>query len=154
MAEITSIFDFTKNQRIFEPFSKLILNCTALSTVIMLYFYCSTNGKYKEWEDVVTREEADPDVPILVIGTKQDLESQRGALPVHQKRSHIAEDYVTEEIHLCGTDAKSLMPGSSASNKLSRFFDKVIEKHFFQKRDKSGSGTFNHSDRIERRRLV
>ena len=93
-------------------------------------------------------------MPILVIGTKQDLESQRGALPVHQKRSHIAEDYVTEEIHLCGTDAKSLMPGSSASNKLSRFFDKVIEKHSFQKRDKSGSGTFNHSDRIERRRIV
>ena len=46
------------------------------------------------------------------------------------------------------------MPGSSASNKLSRFFDKVIDKQFLQKRDKSGSGTFNHTERIERRRLV
>jgi hypothetical protein len=33
---------------------------------------------------------------------------------------------VTEEIHLNCTDAKSLMAGSSASNKLSRFFDKVL----------------------------
>ena len=74
---------------------------------------------------------------------------------VHQRRSHVAEDYSAEEIHLNGTDAKSLMPGSSASNKLSRFFDKVIEKHFYvRNRDKSGSGTFNHAERIERRRLV
>ena len=136
-----------KNNAFVQQFSKFI-------SIKLHQFHRSTNGKHKEWEDVVTREEADPDVPILVIGTKQDLESQRGALPVHQKRSHIAEDYVTEEIHLCGTDAKSLMPGSSASNKLSRFFDKVIEKHSFQKRDKSGSGTFNHSDRIEQRRIV
>ena len=74
---------------------------------------------------------------------------------VHQRRSHVAEDHGAEEIHLNGTDAKSLIPGSSASNKLSRFFDKVIEKHFYARnRDKSGSGTFNHAERIERRRLV
>ena len=42
-----------------------------------------------------------------------------------QRRSHIAEDYVSEEIHLNCTDGKSLVPGTSASNKLSRFFDKV-----------------------------
>ena len=78
-----------------------------------------------------------------------------GLFLVHQRRSHVAEDYGAEEIHLNGTDAKSLMPGSSASNKLSRFFDKVIEKQFYTKnRDKSGSGTFNHAERIERRRLV
>lgn len=118
------------------------------------------NGKQREsnWDDNVTtqRDEAafDVNVPLLVIGTKQDLEESRGNLPVHQKRSPLAEDYVTEEIHLNSTDPKSLMPGSSASNKLSRFFDKVIEKQFYR-RDKSGSGTFTHStDRNERRRLV
>ena len=68
---------------------------------------------------------SDLNVPLLVIGTKQDLESNRGSLPVHQKRSHVAEDYGTEEIHLNCTDTKSTVPGSSASNKLSRFFDKV-----------------------------
>ena len=118
----------------------------------------STNGKCKDWEDVVTHDQlmnSDSDVPILVIGTKHDLESQRGTLLLHQRRSHVAEDCGAEEIHLNGTDTKSLMPGSSASNKLSRFFDKVIEKQFYTKnRDKSGSGTFNHAERIERRRMV
>ena len=50
-----------------------------------------------------------------MIGTKQDLESSRaGSLPVHQRRSPIAEDYVSEEIHLKCTDGKSLVPGTSA----------------------------------------
>ena len=47
-----------------------------------------------------------------MIGTKHDLESQRGTLLLHQRRSHVAEDYSAEEIHLNGTDAKSVMPGS------------------------------------------
>ena len=80
----------------------------------------------------------------------QDLADDRKALPVHQRRSYVAEEYGTEEIHLKGTDEKSLVPGSSASNKLSRFFDKVIEKQFYR-RDKSGSfGSTGH----DRRRLV
>ena len=80
----------------------------------------------------------------------QDLADDRKALPVHQRRSNVAEEYGTEEIHLKSTDEKSLMPGSSASNKLSRFFDKVIEKQFYR-RDKSGS--FGSTGQ-ERRRLV
>eukprot|EP00093_Oithona_nana_P007134 07134.XXX_145424_144023_1 [CDS] Oithona nana genome sequencing. len=122
----------------------------------IVQFSSSTNGKHKDWDDVLTHEDDasnDLNVPLLVIGTKQDLESNRGSLPVHQKRSHVAEDYGTEEIHLNCTDTKSTVPGSSASNKLSRFFDKVIEKHFYR-RDKSGSGTFSHAERSERRRLV
>ena len=80
----------------------------------------------------------------------QDLADDRKSLPVHQRRSYVAEEYGTEEIHLKGTDEKSLVPGSSASNKLSRFFDKVIEKQFYR-RDKSGNfGSSGH----ERRRLV
>ena len=90
-------------------------------------FLSSTNGKHKDWDDVLTHDDSSHDisVPLLVIGTKQDCESSLGSLPVHQKRSHVAEDYATEEIHLNCTDTKSLVPGSSASNKLSRFFDKV-----------------------------
>ena len=50
----------------------------------MIFGFYSTNGKLKDWEDVVTRDQlmnSDSDVPILVIGTKHDLESQRGTLP-------------------------------------------------------------------------
>lgn len=51
----------------------------------------------------------------------QDLASESGSsLPVHQKRSFIAEEYLTEEIQVNCTDEKSLAPGSTASNKLSR----------------------------------
>ena len=57
-------------------------------------------------------------------------------LPVHQKRSFIAEEYLTEEIHLSCNDERALVAGSSALNKLSRFFDKVIEKQFYR-REKS-----------------
>lgn len=116
----------------------------------------AANGKHKDWDDALTVFDTSPDihVPLLVIGTKQDLESSRaGSLPVHQRRSDIAEDHVSEEIHLNCNEGKSLVPGTSASNKLSRFFDKVIEKQF-HRRDKSGSGTFSHADRNERRRLV
>ena len=114
------------------------------------------NGKQRSdglWDDNAPRVEVIPDVnlPLLVIGTKQDLADDRDSLPRHQRRSYIAEEYGTEEIHLKCTDEKSLMPGSSASNKLSRFFDKVIEKQFY-KRDKSGS--FGSTPGQERRRLV
>ena len=98
------------------------------TSVFTVFPFSSTNGKHKDWDDVLTHEDAasDLNVPLLVIGTKQDLESNlSGSLPVHQKRSHVAEDYGTEEIHLNCTDTKSTVPGSSASNKLSRFFDKV-----------------------------
>ena len=50
----------------------------------LIFGFYSTNGKLKDWEDVVTRDQlmnSDSDVPILVIGTKHDLESQRGTLP-------------------------------------------------------------------------
>jgi len=113
------------------------------------------NGKQKNdgfWDDNAPPSEVIPDLnlPLLVIGTKQDLADDRKSLPVHQRRSDVAEEYGTEEIHLKSTDEKSLVPGSSASNKLSRFFDKVIEKQFYRK-DKSGS--FGSTGQ-ERRRLV
>lgn len=50
----------------------------------------------------------------------QDLANESGILPVHQKRSFIADEYLTEEIQVNCTDDKSLAAGSTASNKLSR----------------------------------
>ncbi len=68
-----------------------------------------------------------------------------GGLPTHQKRSFIAEEYLTEEIHLNCTDKKCLVAGSSSLNKLSRFFDKVIEKHHYRREKSVGQ---------ERRRAI
>ena len=79
---------------------------TLLTSLSCLFFFIpnsAANGKHKDWDDALTVFDTSPDihVPLLVIGTKQDLESSRaGSLPVHQRRSHIAEDYVSEEIHL------------------------------------------------------
>ncbi len=70
---------------------------------------------------------------------------------MHQKRSFIAEEYLTEEIHLNCQDEKALLPGSSALNKLSRFFDKVIEKQFYR-RDKSISAAVAGQE--QRRRVI
>ena len=64
-----------------------------------------------------------------------------GGLPVHQKRSFLAEEYLTEEIHVNCTDEKSFVPGSSALNKLSRFFDKVIDKQFYRREKSANIGS-------------
>lgn len=83
----------------------------------------------------------DVNIPLLVVGTKQDVAGD-GGLPVHQRRSFIAEEYLTEEIQLNCHDEKALTAGSSNSNKMARFFDKVIEKTFFR-RENSQSRDFN-----------
>ena len=74
-------------------------------------------------------------VPLLVIGTKQDLESNRaGSLPVHQRRSHIAEDYVSEEIHLnCTGDFGYVISSKVLLKKLSEFHNYGNEKAVFNK---------------------
>jgi Rab-like protein 3 len=63
-------------------------------------------------------------IPLLVVGTKADVMSER-RIPTHVRRSDIAEEFGTEEIHLNCNDPSSLAAGSSAATKLSRFFDKV-----------------------------
>ena len=139
------------------------------------------NGKQRDiniWdepEDVTgKRDSVDVNIPLLVIGTKQvlilsfpfcssflksifpqDLAADRSSLPVRQqRRSYIAEEFGTEEIHLNCTDEKSLLPGSSASNKLARFFDKVIERQFYRREQKSSTSGFWDRDSNERRRLI
>lgn len=80
----------------------------------------------------------------------QDLVSG-GGLPVHQKRSFLAEEYLTEEIHLNCQDEKSLMAGSSALNKLSRFFDKVVEKQFYRRGEAKSSISGAYGEQQRRR---
>ena len=63
-------------------------------------------------------------IPLLVVGTKVD-EANGSRLPLHNRRSDIAEEFGTEEIHLNCNDRNSIGPGTSAATKLSRFFDKV-----------------------------
>ena len=54
-----------------------------------------------------------------------DIASERSRLPTHQRRSDIAEEFGTEEIHINCNDPSALGAGSSAATKLSRFFDKA-----------------------------
>ena len=64
-------------------------------------------------------------MPLLVVGTKADVASG-SKLPLHTRRSDIAEEMGTEEIHLNCNDRSSIAAGSSAATKLTRFFDKVV----------------------------
>ena len=66
-------------------------------------------------------------IPLLVVGTKVD-EANGSRLPLHNRRSDIAEEFGTEEIHLNCNDRNSIGPGTSAATKLSRFFDKVTRQ--------------------------
>ncbi|KAK3603301.1 hypothetical protein CHS0354_025906 [Potamilus streckersoni] len=68
-------------------------------------------------------------VPILVIGTKLDLAESIREKGV-SRSSSIAEECGADEINLDCQQVKSLAPGSTNAVKLSRFFDKVIEKRF------------------------
>ncbi|CAL1538919.1 unnamed protein product [Lymnaea stagnalis] len=65
--------------------------------------------------------------PILVIGTKID-----SAQSLREKNtlrsSHIAEECGADEFNLDCLQVKQLAPGSTNAVKLSRFFDKVVER--------------------------
>ena len=73
-------------------------------------------------------EVGEVNIPLLVVGTKID-EANGSRLPLHNRRSHIAEEFGTEEIHLNCNDKTSIAPGTSAATKLTRFFDKVSHSH-------------------------
>lgn len=68
-------------------------------------------------------------IPILVVGTKLDL--SRGMRS--QKMITFAEECGADEILMDCRQANALAAGSSSAVKLSRFFDKVIEKKFYVK---------------------
>nr|CAD7206109.1 unnamed protein product [Timema douglasi]CAD7410815.1 unnamed protein product [Timema cristinae]CAD7421051.1 unnamed protein product [Timema poppensis]CAD7431278.1 unnamed protein product [Timema monikensis]CAD7578332.1 unnamed protein product [Timema californicum] len=84
-------------------------------------------------------------IPILVIGTKLNLASQVRTQP-HRRTSTIAEECGADDIFLDCRQTRSLAAGTSSSVKLSRFFDKVIERRFYNR-----DGLNPYSDR---RRLV
>ncbi|XP_037024128.1 rab-like protein 3 [Bradysia coprophila] len=76
-------------------------------------------------------------IPILVIGTKADMVDDNQKKKNSKKILSVAEQCGAEEICLNCHDPKSLAAGLSDSVKLSRFFDKVIEKKFYT-RDTGG----------------
>ncbi|XP_044892931.1 rab-like protein 3 isoform X2 [Felis catus] len=84
-----------------------------------------TNGDYD-------REQfADNQIPLLVIGTKLDQIHEAKRHEVLTRTAFLAEDFNAEEINLDCTNPRYLAAGSSNAVKLSRFFDKVIEKRYF-----------------------
>ncbi|XP_059132829.1 rab-like protein 3 [Peromyscus eremicus] len=84
-----------------------------------------TNGDYD-------REQfADNQIPLLVIGTKLDQIHETKRHEVLIRTAFLAEDFNAEEINLDCTNPRSSAAGSSNAVKLSRFFDKVIEKRYF-----------------------
>ncbi|KAM8976500.1 rab-like protein 3 [Pelodytes ibericus] len=86
-----------------------------------------TNGDYD-------REQfADSQIPLLVIGTKLDQIPEAKRSEVLSRTAFLAEDFNAEEINLDCTGTRCLAAGSSNAVKLSRFFDKVIEKRYFSR---------------------
>ncbi|XP_057369230.1 rab-like protein 3 isoform X1 [Daphnia carinata] len=71
-------------------------------------------------------------IPILVVGTKLDL-AEEVRTHFNRRLSPIAEECGAGEIFVDCTTAKAMAPGSSSAVKLSRFFDLVIEKRFYNR---------------------
>ncbi|XP_055382500.1 rab-like protein 3 isoform X2 [Condylostylus longicornis] len=72
-------------------------------------------------------------IPILVVGTKLDLLDDKRRTKNSQKNSSIAEQCGAEEIWLNCHEPRSFAAGTTDAVKLSRFFDKVIEKKHYSK---------------------
>jgi len=98
------------------------------------------------WEDgnISGSDIGQVDIPLLVIGTKMDAAKEKRGLPTHQKRSDIAEEFGVEEIHLSTGDTAGLAAGTSAATKLTRFFDKVIERQFYTNNKMRKNSTSNN----------
>ncbi|XP_055702098.1 rab-like protein 3 [Phlebotomus papatasi] len=75
-------------------------------------------------------------IPILVFGTKLDLVDEAQISKLRQRSSitgSIAEQCGADEICLNCHDTRSVAAGTTDAVKLSRFFDKVIERKYFSK---------------------
>ncbi|XP_023328945.1 rab-like protein 3 [Eurytemora carolleeae] len=109
-------------------------------------------GTAAAWEDgnISGTDIGEVAIPLLVMGTKMDSAQEKRGLPTHQKRSDIAEEFGVEEIHLNTGDPSGLAAGTSSAAKLTRFFDKVIEKQFTDSRRK---GSLTHIQPTDRRRM-
>ncbi|XP_050329028.1 rab-like protein 3 isoform X2 [Bactrocera neohumeralis] len=67
-------------------------------------------------------------LPMLVVGAKLDLSEEKRKSNQLQKIGSIAEHCGSEEIWLNCRDSRSFAAGTTDAVKLSRFFDRVIEK--------------------------
>ncbi|XP_054642948.1 rab-like protein 3 isoform X2 [Dunckerocampus dactyliophorus] len=74
---------------------------------------------------------AENPVPLLLIGTKFDQIPENKRSEVLTRTAFLSEDFNAEEINLDCTNLRYLAAGTSNAVKLSRFFDKVIEKRYF-----------------------
>ncbi|XP_012550783.1 rab-like protein 3 isoform X2 [Bombyx mori] len=73
-------------------------------------------------------------IPILVIGTKYDAAEEKQRKNQYRRlASSIAEQCGADEIFVTCHQARSLAPGSTNSVKLTRFFDKVIERRYYSR---------------------
>lgn len=111
-------------------------------------FGTGTAGGAWEGGNISGSDIGEVNIPLLVIGTKSDVANERRSLPVHQKRSDIAEEFGIEEIHLNCNDTSAFAAGSSAATKLTRFFDRVIERQLRSKERKTSiSSNLMNSER-------
>lgn len=74
---------------------------------------------------------AENPVPLLLIGTKFDQIPESKRSEVLNRTAFLFEDFNAEEINLDCTNPRYLAAGTSNAVKLSKFFDKVIEKRYF-----------------------
>lgn len=66
-------------------------------------------------------------IPVLVVGTKLDQASNQ---TMRSRVSSVADECSAEEIHIDSNQIKSFAPATTNCVKLSRFFDKVIERKY------------------------
>ncbi|XP_071455219.1 rab-like protein 3 [Hetaerina americana] len=77
-------------------------------------------------------------IPMLVIGTKLDLAADIRP-NITRRCSSIAEECGADEILLDSHQVRSLAAGSGSAVKLTRFFDKVIERRYQRQGDRFSS---------------
>ncbi|KAF8767386.1 rab-like protein 3 [Argiope bruennichi] len=104
--------------------------------------------KNNGWYNYDSEQFIDNPVPVLVIGTKQDLAMEVYPPGRTKRTASIAEECGADEIYVDCRQTRSFAPGSSNAVKLSRYFDKVIEKKY------QGQGGGFVSSAIDRRRLA
>lgn len=94
----------------------------------------STNSNYQHIDVDPEQFLGSTQIPILVIGTKYDLAEEKQRKNQYRRlASSIAEQCGADEIFVNCYQARSLAPGTSNSVKLTRFFDKVIERRYYSR---------------------
>lgn len=117
---IILVHDLTnkKSSQNLYPWSLEALNRDSSPTGIIV-----SNGSEYDREQF-----AENPVPLLLIGTKFDQIPESKRSEVLTRTAFLSEDFNAEEINLDCTNSKCLAAGTSNAVKLSKFFDKVIEK--------------------------